>query len=77
MGEIVWLASYPKSGNTWVRMFLNTYFWGEDAKQDLTTYGGSSKSSYAQVTSRAVNELSDAEIMAHTPSAHAYIASQT
>ena len=22
MGHIVWLASYPKSGNTWFRMFL-------------------------------------------------------
>ena len=23
--RIKWLASYPKSGNTWIRMFLNTY----------------------------------------------------
>jgi hypothetical protein len=23
--KILWLASYPKSGNTWVRMFLNCY----------------------------------------------------
>ena len=22
MGNIVWLASYPKSGNTWIRAFL-------------------------------------------------------
>ncbi|HET7930956.1 MAG TPA: sulfotransferase domain-containing protein, partial [Rhodanobacteraceae bacterium] len=22
MGNIVWLASYPKSGNTWLRAFL-------------------------------------------------------
>ena len=25
MGAIVWLASYPKSGNTWVRAFLTNY----------------------------------------------------
>ena len=25
MGEIVWLASYPKSGNTWTRAFLTHY----------------------------------------------------
>lgn len=25
MSRIVWLASYPKSGNTWVRAFLNSY----------------------------------------------------
>ena len=24
---IIWLASYPKSGNTWVRIFLNTIFY--------------------------------------------------
>lgn len=23
---IIWLASYPKSGNTWVRLFLKSYF---------------------------------------------------
>ena len=26
MGKIVWIASYPKSGNTWMRMFLMHYF---------------------------------------------------
>ena len=26
--KILWLASYPKSGNTWVRMFLNAYTTG-------------------------------------------------
>ena len=25
---IIWLASYPKSGNTWVRSFLTNYFSG-------------------------------------------------
>ena len=24
--QIIWLASYPKSGNTWVRCFLDAYF---------------------------------------------------
>lgn len=27
--QIVWLASYPKSGNTWVRAFLDAYFLGD------------------------------------------------
>lgn len=27
--QIVWLASYPKSGNTWLRCFLEAYFLGE------------------------------------------------
>jgi len=25
MGKIIWLASYPKSGNTWLRVFLHNY----------------------------------------------------
>ena len=25
MGKIVWLASYPKSGNTWLRAFLHNF----------------------------------------------------
>lgn len=29
--SIVWLASYPKSGNTWVRAFLNRLFFDEDS----------------------------------------------
>lgn len=31
--SIVWLASYPKSGNTWMRIFLANYL--SDAKQPL------------------------------------------
>ncbi|MBK7403757.1 MAG: sulfotransferase domain-containing protein [Phycisphaerales bacterium] len=29
--RVVWIASYPKSGNTWVRFLLYHYFWGEPA----------------------------------------------
>ena len=27
---IIWLASYPKSGNTWVRSFLSAYYFSEN-----------------------------------------------
>ena len=27
---IIWLASYPKSGNTLLRSFLSTYFFSKD-----------------------------------------------
>lgn len=33
MGNLVWLASYPKSGNTWMRAFLNNLF--RDPNQPL------------------------------------------
>ena len=32
---IIWLASYPKSGNTWLRMFLKSYFLKKDEKFSL------------------------------------------
>lgn len=32
--KITWLASYPKSGNTWLRFFLYNYFYGEPRKSD-------------------------------------------
>ena len=27
---IIWIASYPKSGNTWIRSFLSAYFMTDD-----------------------------------------------
>jgi aryl sulfotransferase len=35
MSGIVWLASYPKSGNTWVRALLANYLSGSDAAVDI------------------------------------------
>ena len=29
---IIWIASYPKSGNTWIRSLLSTYFFSKDGK---------------------------------------------
>lgn len=35
MPRLVWLASYPKSGNTWTRAFLTAYLAGPGAPLDL------------------------------------------
>jgi len=32
---IVWIASYPKSGNTWVRSFLASYYFDDEGKFDV------------------------------------------
>ena len=29
---IIWVSSYPKSGNTWVRTFISTYYLSENEK---------------------------------------------
>ena len=32
---IIWLASYPKSGNTWVRVFLNSLLYTDNNESDI------------------------------------------
>jgi len=35
MGQLVWIASYPKSGNTWMRAFLHNYIRQPSAPYDI------------------------------------------
>ena len=35
MSSIIWMASYPKSGNTWVRAFLQNYLADTDQPADI------------------------------------------
>ena len=29
---IIWIASYPKSGNTWIRAMLSSFMYSKDGK---------------------------------------------
>ena len=40
MSGIVWLASYPKSGNTWLRVLLTNYLRDADEPADINTLLG-------------------------------------
>lgn len=40
MNWIYWLASYPKSGNTWARTFLTNYLRDEDSPADINHLRG-------------------------------------
>ncbi len=35
MGDLLWLASYPKSGNTWMRLLISNYLSDGDAPVDI------------------------------------------
>ncbi len=37
MGKLIWLASYPKSGNTWVRAFLHNYIVNADKPHSINS----------------------------------------
>ncbi len=39
MAKIVWLASYPKSGNTWMRVLLANYLRDADTPADINELG--------------------------------------
>ena len=32
---IIWIASYPKSGNTWVRSLISSYYYSENGSFDF------------------------------------------
>jgi hypothetical protein len=40
MGKLIWLASYPKSGNTWLRFFLHNLLRDPPAEYDINTLSG-------------------------------------
>ncbi|OYV86011.1 MAG: hypothetical protein B7Z73_12500 [Planctomycetia bacterium 21-64-5] len=68
---IVWLASYPKSGNTWVRAFLAAYLTdGEPLRfhrLEAVTGSDSRWSDFTAVSGKPPHELSDAEVDALRP----------
>lgn len=82
---IVWLASYPKSGNTWTRAFLHNLFalmQGEGAEQDInainefTTWDLAAKR-YEPHLGKPILEASREEIAAVRPKVQAEIAAET
>ena len=74
MGKIVWLASYPKSGNTWMRAFLHNLFGNLDRPLPLDqldrgnlTVAETSLHWYQAIDSRELSEWSQEEIDAILP----------
>jgi hypothetical protein len=75
MGAIIWLASYPKSGNTWLRAFLHNLLRnpaeGYDINQlDDFTLGESSYGWYKLIDDRPLEAYSVAEVAAMRPKVH-------
>ncbi|HZP68154.1 MAG TPA: sulfotransferase domain-containing protein [Rudaea sp.] len=79
MGNIVWLASYPKSGNTWLRAFLANLIANRSTPvplAELPNYGASESDPelYTRLAGRPSTELDFAALCALRPQAHAAIA---
>ncbi|MBL4864616.1 MAG: sulfotransferase domain-containing protein [Rhodobiaceae bacterium] len=68
MGNIIWLASYPKSGNTWMRSFLHNLLKNSRAPVDINELdhfciGESSAQHYQKYLSSSPDEV-DHEVLA-------------
>lgn len=79
MGNIVWLASYPKSGNTWLRAFLANLVANRAdpvALNDLPRYAQDEANPelFGALAGRPSSELCVDEIAALRPQVHAAIA---
>lgn len=76
MGKILWLASYPRSGNTWLRAFLHNLLRNPDEPydinrlQDLTVIDGEARW-YRALDPRPLTELTKEEVAALRPQTHA------
>lgn len=76
---IIWLSSFPKSGNTWVRAFLANFLADAGAPVDINTLpefalGDMRSEYYAAVAGRPIEELSEREVLALRPDVHRKLA---
>lgn len=71
MGNIIWLASYPKSGNTWCRAFLTNLMRPADAPADIndleTDFIASSRSAFDDLTGLEGSDLTLREVASLRP----------
>ncbi|MDO8290802.1 MAG: sulfotransferase domain-containing protein [Parvibaculum sp.] len=75
MGAIIWLASYPKSGNTWMRSYLHNLLTNAKASvpiDDLTRFclGESGAGPFAALAGKPYEILTDQEIAQLRPRVH-------
>ncbi len=75
MGKILWLASFPRSGNTWLRAFLHNLLrnpdepWDINRLQDFTLIDSQARW-YQAFDPRPLNELSKEEVARLRPRVH-------
>ncbi len=75
MGKIVWLASYPKSGNTWLRAFLHNYIAQPEAAYSINRLVDLSVSEsnalfYRKYDARPASAYAIAEVQQMRPLVH-------
>lgn len=81
MSGIVWLASYPKSGNTWLRIFLTNYRRNAAEPADFNELDGgpiaSARSSFDEIVGVESSELTEDEIETYRPAVYRLMANES
>ena len=77
MGGIIWLASFPKSGNTWMRSFLHNLLRNPTESYDINTLtdftlGEAQTRWFKQFDPRPGSEYSLADVRRLRPAVHRY-----
>jgi len=79
--KIVWLASYPKSGNTWFRIFLSNLLNKRDTPANINELDGgpiaSSRILFDEATGLSSSDLTTDEIENLRPEIYRYLAEQS
>jgi hypothetical protein len=75
MGKLLWIASYPKSGNTWVRALLHNYLKQPAAPWDINrladfTAGDTNADLYKHYDPRPASRYSIADVQRMRPLVH-------
>jgi len=75
MGKLLWLASYPKSGNTWLRALLHNYLRQPAAPWDINrltdfTAGDNDAALYRHYDPRPASHYSIADVQRMRPLVH-------
>ena len=81
MSEIVWLASYPKSGNTWLRVFLSNFLRPNAVPADINELefgvGAHDRALFDSALGVESADLTEEEIECHRPAAFRYLAARS
>jgi aryl sulfotransferase len=81
MSRIVWLASYPKSGNTWLRVFLSNFQHDDGHPVDINNLElgivASDRNLFDSVLGVESSDMTEEEIDYYRPRAYRYLAAQS
>src|SRR4030065_1748814 len=81
MAKIIWLSSYPKSGNTWMRVLLTNYLHNSDAPADINKLDGgpiaSARAWFDEWTGIEASAMNDAVIERLRPDVYRCMAGES